>query len=597
MDPEVANYIKEARQQGLADEQIKQNLITVGHDGQAVSEAFVAAGPRADDPALVAGPPTIAVNTSANPPSSLAGSAMPSPIVVSDADFNRKPRKKLPLLIGLGIFVLLILAGAGYYAYATFYNNPTKVWQQFTANSGDTIFQNSFSFSYSDPNQLSPQDQQTMGFILKDIKLSLTGSSYFDLADPKKPQSSSDIQYTFSSGDTSFSTGFDYKFINNILYLNVGNNPLLNIFTQSLVQNGQKPDWIKIDLNKLQQTSQSQAQASQLQEMLDPSFKQELQQIWANAKIIKVDSYVGRETVSGVSTMHFKNSVDTAAVDATLNQYVDALVKKINSTSTVVSQSDIATAKTVMAAIIKKVQIKDLETWVGVSDAKLYRVKVITNAPSVISLIKNAHGLSSLNTGSNDAKRLADVRQMASGLELYFNDHNGYPEAKSGVPVGMTPTYIGVMPTAPPASGSCADYYNTYWYTPMGTKTVAKDGTSVYSSYQLTFCLGSAAGGYTAGTAELTPSGIQNIPCPGSPSQCTQTNPNTDNSVSKQINDFVSKLDFTAEIDVDSSYSGYGKVVPVDVPANALDLNQAMKPSPVMQSSPSYAPVSSAPTK
>ena len=41
--------------------------------------------------------------------------------------------------------------------------------------------------------------------------------------------------------------------------------------------------------------------------------------------------------------------------------------------------------------------------------------------------------LNSARAKSRDAKRLADVRQIASALELYFNDKSAYPTGTDGV--------------------------------------------------------------------------------------------------------------------------------------------------------------------
>lgn len=132
--------------------------------------------------------------------------------------------------------------------------------------------------------------------------------------------------------------------------------------------------------------------------------------------------------------------------------------------------------------------------------------------------------LNSARAKSRDAKRLADVRQIASALELYFNDVSAYPSigytsaAKfgsantsaynpSGTIVQLTPTYIGLIPTSPaPQDGSCAVTGaggNDYWYQ-----------STTGSTYTLTFCLGQTTGGYTcpatgACTRTLTPAGIQ----------------------------------------------------------------------------------------
>jgi len=95
---------------------------------------------------------------------------------------------------------------------------------------------------------------------------------------------------------------------------------------------------------------------------------------------------------------------------------------------------------------------------------------------------------------ANDAKRLADVRQMASALELYYNDYNRYPFSLGD----LSPLYISELPTAPtPADGSCTESQNTYGYTLVNS-----------NSYRLTFCLGAEAGGVSVGPHTLSEQGI-----------------------------------------------------------------------------------------
>lgn len=142
--------------------------------------------------------------------------------------------------------------------------------------------------------------------------------------------------------------------------------------------------------------------------------------------------------------------------------------------------------------------------------------------------------LNSAREKSRNAKRLADVRQIASALELYFNDCGGYPIEATAVTLAATDklfsgtgadcgddsgssavnggigttaggtTYLGQFPVAPtPSDGTCPTAFtgstdgNPYRYT-----------AAAASSYTLTFCLGSATGGYSAGMKTLSPSGI-----------------------------------------------------------------------------------------
>lgn len=107
--------------------------------------------------------------------------------------------------------------------------------------------------------------------------------------------------------------------------------------------------------------------------------------------------------------------------------------------------------------------------------------------------------LNSARAKARDAKRVADMRQLASALELYFNDNSTYPPASGGQPSGLAPAYIGQIPTAPtPADGpNCSVAQNTYTYTRTAT------------GYTYTFCLGDNTGGYASGPKTLSPAGIQ----------------------------------------------------------------------------------------
>ena len=104
--------------------------------------------------------------------------------------------------------------------------------------------------------------------------------------------------------------------------------------------------------------------------------------------------------------------------------------------------------------------------------------------------------LGSAREKARDARRLADVRQVMTALELYANDEDAYPQTLSN----LVPEYFSnssLIPIAPtPADGACTDEQNQYSYEFMG------DG-----SYELSFCLSESYGGYNAGvnTVEGTP--------------------------------------------------------------------------------------------
>ncbi len=116
--------------------------------------------------------------------------------------------------------------------------------------------------------------------------------------------------------------------------------------------------------------------------------------------------------------------------------------------------------------------------------------------------------LNSARVKSRDAKRIGDIHQLDTALELYFNDMSGYPND----PTSLVPTYMGQTATAPtPADGSCTTTQNTYTYAGVGTTFLSpKDNLSVvYPSFNYTFCLGSTVQNIIAGPHTLSPQGIQ----------------------------------------------------------------------------------------
>lgn len=116
--------------------------------------------------------------------------------------------------------------------------------------------------------------------------------------------------------------------------------------------------------------------------------------------------------------------------------------------------------------------------------------------------------LNSARAKSRDAKRIADMRQLASALELYFNDNSSYPtnsdtmaKLDTNSAPNLSPDFIGLYPSAPtPADTPCTSANNEYLYA---------GGTGNGAAYTMTFCLGAVTGGYPAGLHTMTPAGIQ----------------------------------------------------------------------------------------
>ncbi len=120
---------------------------------------------------------------------------------------------------------------------------------------------------------------------------------------------------------------------------------------------------------------------------------------------------------------------------------------------------------------------------------------------------------------ARDARRVADVKQIQTALELYYLDNNEYPNADAtssdidgkcisgngaiADPCGGTPTYMAVIPTnpSPKDDGDCGNTSYTYTAVPTG------DGDNNIS-YYIEYCVGSKISDLAAGAHTATPAGL-----------------------------------------------------------------------------------------
>lgn len=127
--------------------------------------------------------------------------------------------------------------------------------------------------------------------------------------------------------------------------------------------------------------------------------------------------------------------------------------------------------------------------------------------------------LNSAREKSRDAKRIADVRQIQTALELYYQDNNGYPAGANAIlgtgiytclvtdtgfvtstDAACARPYMGLIPGAPqPADGSCDLVSNAYTYNQVDS---GKD-------YTIGFCLGGVTGSLPGGPKTATSAGVK----------------------------------------------------------------------------------------
>ncbi len=120
---------------------------------------------------------------------------------------------------------------------------------------------------------------------------------------------------------------------------------------------------------------------------------------------------------------------------------------------------------------------------------------------------------------ARDAKRISDIKQVQTALELFLADRNGYP-AGNGLILGGTgakslsqtagfadtavdTVYMGQVPSNPSPNGISYSYTA---YTNSSQATVCASAPCAW--YQINFNLEGPVGGLTAGNHGANPSGV-----------------------------------------------------------------------------------------
>jgi len=120
--------------------------------------------------------------------------------------------------------------------------------------------------------------------------------------------------------------------------------------------------------------------------------------------------------------------------------------------------------------------------------------------------------LNSARSRARDAKRIADVKQIQTALEMFYNDTGDYPVAGSstlftsgGSIASANGVYMKSIPLPPtPNDGSCPTA-NAYTYSYTAGATGAGSAT-----YGVQYCLGASINGITAGSVQTAgPAGIK----------------------------------------------------------------------------------------
>ena len=495
---ELIDYIRKTQKLGFQAEEINEQLYKAGWNETAISEAW-------------------------------------TKLSTSPFAFLKFWYKKLLILV----IVILVLGGGGYFAYAQYSSNPQRIWQIVSQNS-ENLKSGHFRVegSYSEQAQKLAANDEALSQLfggLGEINISMSAEGDFQMIQTNEANFGVKSSAGVKLGGFGINIDGESRKVGKNFFYKISDNPLYALFNGASSQN-KKAEWIKIDFTK----TKNEKYAKSLPNLTDEQINL-LQESLLKAHLLKVGRVLGTEKLDNKTTLHYAATLEKTD----LRNFVATLAKVIGKEMQV---SD-------LDALLNKLEFRKIEVWVGKSEKQIYQVVFESNFPSLFSgLVKTS--LEEARGKSRDAKRIADIRQLQIGLELFYNDNHRYPTATSGMPIlsdgkPALSTYLAILATAPtPPDGSCQANENLYWYQQQNQG----------ASYTLRACLGNETGGVLPGIIEATPAGIQTIE--------TKT-------VEEKNKNPLADLPMGGTLKLKLNLSNFNKELKIEEPAGAMDYFEA----------------------
>ncbi|KKU25843.1 MAG: Type IV pilin PilA [Candidatus Magasanikbacteria bacterium GW2011_GWA2_46_17] len=108
---------------------------------------------------------------------------------------------------------------------------------------------------------------------------------------------------------------------------------------------------------------------------------------------------------------------------------------------------------------------------------------------------------------ARDSKRLADLKQLQTALEMYYTDQGGYPTTSSTLNLGSDTGAMCLNSSGFGATGCSDPYMGQVPEDPSASQNYTYTASST-ASYLVTATLETGLNNFDAGAINLTPSGI-----------------------------------------------------------------------------------------
>lgn len=428
--------------------------------------------------------------------------------VVSAKRFGRR------WLLGIVLVLLGLLIASGVYAYFYFFPSLEKVGERMLSGLVGT---ESFELSGTLEAEISGADFLSVAQGIfqdkKDDANSTPGriagaqtysgrldfNGRFDGRDQANPSGA--VTFTITAESMIF--GMETVAVGKDMYFKITQFPAIGLFDAGQIKN----QWFYVD-EKFTKENQSEDE-------ITPEQTQRVLEILKDAKIFDITERMSGEVIDGVSTIKYKYSVNKDELKQVIydlyeviegekiDPEYDSEFKDINQSLQFtggelwVGRWDFKPRKMTFSMNLNGAAGTDMNAKLNLTTFfKNFDTSLKIEAPYPFKNVSEIQNIFSNSTESDarDATRLTDIRQLQTGLELYYNDYDEYPAALNEVI-----TYLYAFPTAPtPPDGQCTSEQNSYTYkrTSRGT-------------YTLNFCLGDGVSFYESGIRTAWEGGIK----------------------------------------------------------------------------------------
>lgn len=449
--------------------------------------------------------------------------------------FSQKLLGTLLVLRGKGKIIasaavaIIILVG-GYLAYANFFaGRPDRIWSKAYENTAKAK-------SWTSRGEINYTDKSATA---EEFTLTVTNAGEYHLDGRTLPDFVLESETKIKGQGLNIGLSVQSRKVGDVLFYKLDNSPFLSLFLGSNTSDeSAKPQWFKINLDK---KIEGQFSVLEFMQAFQNNGLKEFQKPFWQLKFLKLVKRLESGKIGEVPVWHYEAEISKEE----LKNYISALTRALGSEKQFEELNQNISG--ILGSLLNKLDFKKVEIWIGKKDKRVYRVLLETSAPSFANagqarlptaadgdyrgFIEALPFTASLRVENNfskfdepvtieepkgavdyfeylekaaktslNAKAIADVRQLMTTLELYFNDQKRYPQRLGHLNVGGggQVEYIGTLPK-PLADPICAGINEYFNYAPSA------DG----KSYTFDFCLTTQTETLSAGRHQASPQGIR----------------------------------------------------------------------------------------